>query len=202
MVRSDNNSAFVLHLRNIRVVAAASPYPAFPDGSGAGASYGADHVIVPPHTFAPGPMTIVGIGIPYGWTGNFAENTYERWFDLGTTPAPRLEYAGSGMWQAKDDQTFTENYPGHSFDAPQTFSFDCDGLSTVGSRVGDSARSTGTGNGPDFQHEWAIGSSTQEANRHIHGVLALAYFSRVLSDAEYAQARTQLLNAWNNRGLI
>ena len=190
---NDDGTASV-SIRNFRVVAASSTYPAFADGTGAGESCGVDSIIATPSWTSE--FTIVTLGVTYGYSGaNNPAATEGRLLDGAFL---LFDPANVRLQGLSGSPTITSGFSATDGD-PFVSALDYNGA-TLGLRVNEDARQTQAETGSP-SGSLRIGNRSSLA-QPFHGVLAVAYFDRVLSDEEYSQARNELLNAWNNRELI
>jgi len=184
------SAAKVIEVRFVRATDTTYPVAPFPNGSAAGATYGADLLSCTPSWGSAG--TIVQVVKPYGWLTANAPNSFPATFSedsLGNGASIRYD-VGDTEWVYDDPIDATTVLSSTDItDSLQILSYAWDGVNIYGRLDKESEVSKVNSNTPSatlYIGDWSGGT------REFHGLVATLLFNRVLTDAEYETLRAGL----------
>jgi hypothetical protein len=195
-IRADNDSAFVIEIRLMRVANLSAPAAAFPDGSAAGATYDTDLLSCAPSWGSQG--TIMAYATAYDWS--ISPSDFARVFEVNSGGLRIEQFQDTSSWFPFDPGgvSFPVVINPYVGNAAAVWSIDWDGV-TSGSRINTETRNTqaqtSTPSGTLYIGNNSFGTSP------FHGSLVTLIFPRVLTDAEYEIVRAGLQLRLANREL-
>lgn len=172
-IRTDNATAAVIEIRNMRAVDGTESAPAFPVGTGAG------------EVMTDG-GTLVQIAVPYGWSEDDSPaSAFVRYWANGSA-YQRINNDTTIL--AYDGSTILTRAPSPTANVLNVSSFDWSGAQ-IGLRHSTTARAS-------FASTYTASGDLYLLNRSLadvsfHGKGKFSIFSRVLSDAEYEVLRAR-----------